>query len=167
MRTIILATLLVTVFGGHIQHSDKATSYQNFEIEHHHAVPTYVKGEDAQFLHHPVSKGRTASKVEVHHGDKHDHGYAITDVESNQGHATGYDLGGEHSQVQYVQDQSPQYYQYQPEENQKHEQPQYQTINANQYQHFADAAVGKLAQQQGFGGYQGVGQYEAYPQRHH
>lgn len=55
-------------------------------MEHFHAVPTYIKKEDKQLLEHPISLGKTASKVEVHHGDKHDPGYALTDVHNGVQH---------------------------------------------------------------------------------
>ncbi|KAK4886733.1 hypothetical protein RN001_003004 [Aquatica leii] len=57
----------------------KATSYQNFHMEHFHAVPTYAKKEFKHLLENPISVGKSVSNVNIHHGDKHDHGYAVAD----------------------------------------------------------------------------------------
>lgn len=34
-------------------------------------MPTYIKKEDKHLLEHPLPAGKTVSKVEIHHGDKH------------------------------------------------------------------------------------------------
>ena len=73
-----------------IQHHERATSYQNIHIEHFHPVPTYVKKEDVHLLKHPISLGTSSSKVEVHHGDKHDHGYGFATSDNNI-HGHGFD----------------------------------------------------------------------------
>ncbi|KAB0799485.1 hypothetical protein PPYR_07365 [Photinus pyralis] len=90
------------------QHSSKATSYQSFHMEHFHAVPTYIKKEYIHLLDHPVSVGKTASNVEVHHGAAHDHGYAIaenhdTPLENTAGDhlANGISSGGDHQYQSY------------------------------------------------------------------
>lgn len=73
-------------YGDHVSHNEKATSYQSIHMEHYHAVPTYLKKEDKHLVDHPISLGKTSAKVEVHHGDKHDPGYALTDVHSGLHH---------------------------------------------------------------------------------
>lgn len=45
-------------------------------MQHFHAVPTYIKKEDKHLLEHPLPAGKTITKVEIQHGDKHDPGYA-------------------------------------------------------------------------------------------
>lgn len=79
-------------------HDAKATSYQTIEFEHFHAVPTYVKKEDAQLLKHPIPAGKSSSKVEIHHGGKHDHGYAIASLESDAHLWGGHGGGDGHEQ---------------------------------------------------------------------
>lgn len=91
-----LATLLAAANCGLIAHDGdhgKATSYQSINFQHFHAVPTYVKKEDSHLLKHPLPAGHTGAKVEVHHGGKHDHGYAIADSHSTY-HGHGGDEGG-------------------------------------------------------------------------
>lgn len=69
----------------------KATSYQNIEFHHFHAAPTYVKKEDSHLLKHPLPAGKSQAKLEVHHGDKHDHGYAFAQAHSD---VHGLGIGG-------------------------------------------------------------------------
>ncbi|CAH0561328.1 unnamed protein product [Brassicogethes aeneus] len=124
---IVFVAFLGLACAGLIHHSEKATSYQNVEMVHNHAVPTYIKNEDQQYLHHPVAKGKTTSKLQIHHGDKHDHGYAVANVQSQNEHPvhhTGYEhLAASQGQVQYeVPDQGHhEYVQYQPEEAADHQ----------------------------------------------
>lgn len=54
-----------------IEHGAKATSYQSIHFQHFHPVPTYIKKEDKHLFEHPLPAGKTVSKVEIHHGDKH------------------------------------------------------------------------------------------------
>ncbi|CAH1370563.1 hypothetical protein MTP99_012125 [Tenebrio molitor] len=131
MELIILLTLACLAHGGVISHDagidhhERATSYQNIHIEHFHPVPTYIRKEDKHLLEHPISLGTSSSKVEVHHGDKHDHGYAFASAENNaHGHGfEGFDEGlassggGGHEAAlaanYQVQDQGDEYAQYQ------------------------------------------------------
>ncbi|RZC33402.1 hypothetical protein BDFB_003646 [Asbolus verrucosus] len=106
-----------------IEHHERATSYQNIHIEHFHPVPTYIKKEDSHLLQHPISLGTSSSKVEIHHGDKHDHGYALASAE-NHLHGQGFEdfneglgsSGGGHDVATgsyQVHDQGEDYSQYQ------------------------------------------------------
>ncbi|EFA02118.1 uncharacterized protein LOC103312521 [Tribolium castaneum] len=92
---IVLTVIYTTAHGGIITHDhERAHSYQNIHMEHFHAVPTYIKKEHSHLLQHPISIGTSSSKVEVHHGDKHDHGYAFANAENNiHGHAAFQDFG--------------------------------------------------------------------------
>lgn len=83
---IVLVSLFAAINCGvihqEVEHG-KATSYQSIKFEHFHAVPTYIKKEHQHLLEHPVAVGESSSDVKIHHGDKHDHGYAVTNVNSN------------------------------------------------------------------------------------
>ncbi|XP_044254979.1 uncharacterized protein LOC123005343 [Tribolium madens] len=81
----ILIVFYTTTHAGIITHDhhERAHSYQNIHMEHFHPVPTYIKKEDSHLLNHPISIGTSSSKVEIHHGDKHDHGYAFANAENN------------------------------------------------------------------------------------
>lgn len=75
----------------HDGHHHQATSYQSIHMEHFHPIPTYAKKEDMHYLEHPVSEGKTESKVEVHHGSKHEPGYAVAAIHSEiYGHHGGH-----------------------------------------------------------------------------
>lgn len=92
---LTIATLGSCGFEHEIKHHEGAHSYQNVYMEHFHSVPTYVKKEDKHLLEHPISLGQSSSKLEVHHGGKHDHGYAIASVENDiHGHSAGFNIGG-------------------------------------------------------------------------
>ncbi|XP_017777703.1 PREDICTED: uncharacterized protein LOC108563518 [Nicrophorus vespilloides] len=91
MKVLVAVSALLAVAQCGVIHHESAdghtaTSYQNFHMEHFHAVPTYIKKEDKQYLEHPISRGKTSSSVKVHHGhDKHDPGYATASVQSDFG----------------------------------------------------------------------------------
>ncbi|GJQ65591.1 hypothetical protein Trydic_g7689 [Trypoxylus dichotomus] len=42
---------------------------------------------------HDVDEGESSSSLEIHHGDKHDYGYAFGDSHSSGGHGGSYDDG--------------------------------------------------------------------------
>lgn len=44
---------------------EHATSHQSFKIHHFHAVPVYVKHEDAHYLKNPVEVGGVKHKLKV------------------------------------------------------------------------------------------------------
>lgn len=62
-------------------------------MEHFHAVPTYIKKEYKHLLEHPIPAGKSSSKLEIHHGNKHDHGYALVNSH-NSAHGSGHDDAG-------------------------------------------------------------------------
>lgn len=92
-------------------HYPQATSYQHVKIENYHPVPVYIKKEHAQLLEHPVSKGHTATNVEIHHGGHQQHaeheyqdpGYAVVsgthqDYHQGLGEYAGHQEGGAEQQ---------------------------------------------------------------------
>lgn len=82
---LLLFAIFTICMAGLIDHHEKATSYQSFHMEHFHPVPTFIKKEHLKLLEHPISIGKTSNKIEIHHGDKHDPGYAIKHEEHEGG----------------------------------------------------------------------------------
>lgn len=77
-------------------------------MEHFHAVPTYIKKEYKHLLEHPVPSGKSSSKVEIHHGGKHDSGYALVDTHNNiQKEATFEEDGTKLEETYQHQEHSP------------------------------------------------------------
>lgn len=53
-----------TQYAHNVEHKH-ASSHQSFSQHHFHAVPVYVKHEDAKLLHHPIELGGVKHKLKV------------------------------------------------------------------------------------------------------
>lgn len=61
-----------------------ATSHQSFKFHHYHAVPTYIKKEDQEFVKHPVEVSGVKHNLKIVHPEtEHHHGHGLT-LENHQ-----------------------------------------------------------------------------------
>ncbi|XP_026477079.1 keratin, type I cytoskeletal 10-like [Ctenocephalides felis] len=86
-----------TQYAHNVEHKH-ASSHQSFSQHHFHAVPVYVKHEDAKLLHHPIELGGIKHNLKVLHPEtkpSHDHGATIENHRSEfHPQASGHDFGG-------------------------------------------------------------------------
>ncbi|XP_060530602.1 uncharacterized protein LOC132704553 isoform X2 [Cylas formicarius] len=156
-HSFLLWAVVSSTSGGVIHHNDEATSYQHFEIEHYHAVPTYLKHEDKHLLEHPLSAGKTTSEVKIHHEviqEPLQYSYGHPGTRLDDSHLQHGALENESEPYQMIhQHQLEQSPGLEPGENQEYQLPVNGNEDYEQYKQLAEAAMAQYQQQIGPGQY--------------